>query len=307
MSLCLVTGGAGFLGCALSPMLSERFDHVIALDCLHPQVHSQSKRPPSLHANVELLRADVRDQAIWDKLLAKVQPDTVIHLAAETGTGQSLTEGTRHSSVNVTGTTQMLDAFSRHGCRPNTIILASSRAVYGEGAWKSRADGCIFYPGLRSKDQLERGEWDFPNSDPLPMGTDREPRPTSIYGATKLAQEHIIDCWCSAFGVNAAILRLQNVYGPGQSLTNSYTGIVSLFGRQALAGQRIEVYEDGQISRDFVYIDDVANAFISTIDKAFGSVSSKDYILDIGSGVPTTVELLAAMIAGTSQRRRLQS
>jgi dTDP-L-rhamnose 4-epimerase len=226
-----------------------------------------------------------------------VHPHTVIHLAAETGTGQSLTEGTRHSSVNVMGTTQMLDAFCRHGRLPNTLILASSRAVYGEGAWKSRADGQIFYPVLRSKAQLESEQWDFPNADPLPMSADIEPRPTSIYGATKLAQEHIVSCWCSAFDVSAAILRLQNVYGPGQSLTNSYTGIVSLFGRQAMAGQRIEIYEDGRICRDFVYIDDVVNAFIAVLDKGFGSVSTRDYILDIGSGTPTTLEAIARMIA----------
>lgn len=161
MSLCLVTGGAGFIGCALSPFLSERFDRVVALDCLHPQVHLHSRRPSALHKKVELIKADVRDRTVWDELLTKVRPTTLVHLAAETGTGQSLTEATRHSSTNVTGTTQMLDAFCRHDCRPSTIILASSRAVYGEGAWETRSDGNLFYPGLRAKDQLEKEAMGF--------------------------------------------------------------------------------------------------------------------------------------------------
>lgn len=292
---CLITGGAGFIGCAISSALAQQFDHVVALDNLHPQIHPTQERPAALDPAVELVVGDVTDPLVWDNLLHDLKPDLVIHLAAETGTGQSLTEGTRHANVNVTGTTQMLDAFVRHQKIPQRIVLTSSRAVYGEGAWVD-AGGSISYPGQRSKAQLEAGIWDFPGLRCLPFeGSRTEPRPTSIYGATKLAQEMILNAWALSFGVEIGLLRLQNVYGPGQSLSNPYTGIVSLFSRMAKAGKSIPLYEDGEIVRDFVFIDDVARAIVSiaTIQPLPPSGA-----YDIGSGEATTIRELARLIAG---------
>jgi dTDP-L-rhamnose 4-epimerase len=120
-----------------------------------------------------------------------------------------------------------------------------------------------------------------------------EPHPTSIYGATKLAQEHILRAWALSFGVETVILRLQNVYGPGQSLANSYTGVVSLFVQLARAHKSIPVFEDGQIIRDFVFIEDVAAAICRVVDS--GAPSSGPY--DIGSGCATTIQQLATLIA----------
>ena len=111
---CLVTGGAGFIGTAMSADLADRFDRVVAIDNLHPQIHPTRDRPADLADGVELVVADVTDTAAWDALLADVTPDVVVHLAAETGTGQSLAESTRHAMTNVVGTTQMLDALLRH-------------------------------------------------------------------------------------------------------------------------------------------------------------------------------------------------
>ena len=290
---CLVTGGAGFIGCAISSILCEAFDRVVVLDNMHPQIHPSNNRPDALHSAAELIRGDVSARGCWDDLLSGFRPQTVIHLAAETGTGQSLTEATRHASVNVVGTTQMLDAFSRHDCLPRRIVLASSRAVYGEGEWRD-ADGAVKYPGQRSLQQLSSGIWDFPGLTPLPFEATRtQTRPTSIYGATKLTQELILRAWALSFGVEASVLRLQNVYGPGQSLSNPYTGIVSLFARMARAGQAIPLYEDGEIVRDFVYIDDVARAVCRM---AIGSVPPAE-AYDVGSGVPTTIRQLAVAIA----------
>jgi dTDP-L-rhamnose 4-epimerase len=290
---CLVTGGAGFIGCAMSSTLVERFDHVVALDNLHPQVHSQPIRPTALHERVEFVHADVTHTEAWDALLAGFRPTTIVHLAAETGTGQSLIEGSRHASVNVVGTTRMLDALAQREIVPKRIVLASSRAVYGEGAWLDAA-GTISYPGQRSKAQLERHQWDFPGSTCLPFEAGKtEPRPTSIYGATKLTQEHIISAWSLSFGVTPIILRLQNVYGPGQSLTNPYTGIVTLFAGLAREGKSIPVYEDGAIVRDFVFIEDVADAICRAAMKE--SVSAVPY--DIGTGRATTILELARFIA----------
>jgi dTDP-L-rhamnose 4-epimerase len=149
----VVTGGAGFIGCGLSRALAARADRWIVLDSLHPQIHASARRPDELHDAAELIVGDVTDPGVWDALLARVTPDIVVHLAAETGTAQSLNEASRHARTNVVGTTEMLDAFGRAGVLPGHLLLSSSRAVYGEGAWKSTS-GEVFYPGQRSHRQL---------------------------------------------------------------------------------------------------------------------------------------------------------
>ena len=231
---CIVTGGAGFIGCAISGGLVDRFARVIAVDCLHPQIHPSRQRPAALHPQVELVTADISEAKTWDDLLAHVTPTVVVHLAAETGTGQSLTEASRHAHVNVTGTTQLLDGLARAQVVPTQILLTSSRAVYGEGPWEPREGGPPRYPGQRTREQLAAGSWDFEGMTPVAAeAAITQPSPVSVYGATKLAQEHILAAWATAFGAATKVVRLQNVYGPGQSLSNSYTGIVSLFCRLA--------------------------------------------------------------------------
>lgn len=293
----IITGGAGFIGCSLSQVLGSTAGKIVAVDNMHPQVHRTPDRPSRLHQDVELIQADVRDAEAWDSILRQYEPRTVVHLAAETGTAQSLTESTRHASVNVVGTTQMLDAFVRVGKLPQHVILASSRAVYGEGAWCS-SNGEDFYPPPRSHDRLERRAWDFDlNGAParaLPHRAKHTfPNPSSIYGATKLAQEHIISAWAAAMNVSATILRFQNVYGPGQSPFNSYTGIINIFHRVAYKGGAIDVYEDGLIGRDFVFIDDVVRA----IAAAKANPPSGFRLLDVGTGTATTILEAANHIA----------
>ncbi|MDH6181705.1 dTDP-L-rhamnose 4-epimerase [Microbacteriaceae bacterium SG_E_30_P1] len=290
----LVTGGAGFIGCALADRLVSSADRWIAFDSLHSQVHPGSERPAALHESAELVVADVTDPGAWDALLADTRPDTIIHLAAETGTAQSLDEASRHSRVNVVGTTELTDALGRSGHLPSHVVLASSRAVYGEGTWQ-RADGTVFQPGMRSHAQLEAGQWDFPDAVAVPESSlTTPPAPTSVYGATKLAQENLLTAWGGARGVPVSILRLQNVYGPGQSLINSYTGIVSLFSQWAREGKQIPLYEDGKIIRDFVFIDDVAWAIAATL--AAGPDDARP-VLDVGTGVATTIHDMASAIA----------
>lgn len=293
MKTCLVTGGAGFIGCAISSALAEHFDRIVVVDNLHPQVHATQSRPASLHAKAELVVADVSLAQTWDDLLPGVHAHTIIHLAAETGTGQSLTEGSRHAIVNVVGSTQMLDALKRHERMPQRIVLTSSRAVYGEGAWRG-SDGALTYPGQRTLAQLEAGQWDFPGLVAQPFEATRtNPDPTSIYGATKLTQELVLRAWAQSFKVELGLLRLQNVYGPGQSLSNPYTGIVSLFSQLAKQGKTIPLYEDGDIVRDFVFIEDVADAVVR--------IATMEHIpsvtpYDVGSGTPTTIRQLAEII-----------
>jgi dTDP-L-rhamnose 4-epimerase len=292
----LITGGAGFIGSALARRLVEAGYDVAVMDILHPQVHAEGAAI-DLPSSVRLFTGDVTHAPDCDAVLRLFKPTQIVHLAAETGTAQSLSEATRHGSVNVVGTTQLLDALSRCGHVPHQLVLASSRAVYGEGAWRSGND--IFYPPPRSHAQLVAGSWDpqGPTGElavPLPSSAvTTEPRPTNIYAATKLAQEHILAAWTAAHDTKLSVLRLQNVYGPGQSLTNSYTGIVALFARLSTEKHALEVYEDGRIVRDFVYIDDVVEGLFAAIENP----AAPSGCVDIGSGVPTTIHELAQQLA----------
>lgn len=284
----LVTGGAGFVGTALAQRFAGSARSWVVLDSLLPQVHGD--RPLTLPDSVEVIVADVRDRQALDRVVAGVQPEIVVHLAAETGTGQSLDEPSRHTDVNVTGTARLLEALSSEGL-PRQVVLTSSRAVYGEGAWRA-ADGTVHYPGARTAAMLASGQWDFPGMSSLPSRADSTaPNPCNIYGATKLAQEHLVGSWGAARGVSCSVLRLQNVYGPGQSPINPYTGITTIFLGKAGSGEALPVYEDGRIIRDFVFIDDVV--------QAIGAVAAKgaDALVDVGSGIPTSIAEMAQVVA----------
>lgn len=292
----LITGGAGFIGSLLSSRLAEAGYDVAVMDVLLPQVHGEwptLKLAPS----VRLFTGDVTHAPDWDAVLRLFRPSQIVHLAAETGTAQSLSQATRHGSVNVVGTTQLLDALSRSGLVPDQLVLASSRAVYGEGAWQSGTQ--IFYPRPRSHAQLLAGVWDpvGPTGEPaVPLPNCAgvtEPRPTNIYGATKLAQENLLAAWSAAHDTKLSVLRLQNAYGPGQSLTNPYTGVVPFFARLSREKLPSEVYEDGRIVRDLVYIDDVVDALFAAVQEP----AAESRCLDIGSGNGITIHELASKIA----------
>lgn len=293
----LITGGAGFIGCALAHRLVSAGYEVAVMDVLHPQIHASPGRPSGLPKSVQLLTGDVTHAPDWDAVLRLVKPTQVVHLAAETGTGQSLYEATRHASVNVVGTAQLLDALTRTQLVPDQLVLASSRAVYGEGAWRCREN--VFYPGPRAHAQLVAGLWDPVGPDgsvaePLPSSSGRtEAHPTNIYAATKLAQENMLLAWTTAHGNALSVLRLQNVYGPGQSLNNPYTGIVTLFAQLARSRRPLPVYEDGRIVRDFVFIDDVVESLAAAVERP----APYPRLLDIGSGVATTIHDLARQVA----------
>jgi dTDP-L-rhamnose 4-epimerase len=297
----LISGGAGFIGTRLARRLVGDYK-VVLLDNLHPQVHVNNAWPIDSPAEAEQRLGDVTESAAWDAAIAEHKPDVIVHLAAETGTGQSLTESTRHASVNVTGTARMLDALSNSGHRPDSIVLASSRAVYGEGQFKT-ALGELYYAAPRGEQQLSASKWE-------PIGPDGEegvavahnaslvePRPTNVYAATKLAQEHLLSSWCASMNVPLRILRLQNVYGAGQALENSYTGVLTYFARQAIAGEAINVYEGGGIVRDFVHVDDVVSALTAALALPAGTAFG---LVDIGSGSAGTLLDYASMLAETA-------
>ncbi len=301
MSSVLITGGAGFIGTRLGTALLADGHRVDVLDSLHPQVHPDGEWPADLPAAARRHRVDVTDPDGLDAVLRVARPDAVVHLAAETGTGQSLTEASRHGMVNVVGTTSLLDAMTRTGHVAQHLLLASSRAVYGEGRWRE-AGGRLFDAPVRGAAQLAAGRWDpvGPSGpgvrvtpEPQVAGT-VEPRPASVYAATKLAQEHLLHAWSSAMGVRLSVLRLQNVYGAGQSLANPYTGVLTVFAQQATRGRALDLYEDGGILRDFVHVSDVVSAF----RRALQRTTPGPLLVDIGSGEPTTLLDVATLMAG---------
>jgi dTDP-L-rhamnose 4-epimerase len=293
----LITGGAGFIGLRVAKALLKQGSQVRILDNFSPQIHATDKLPEDLAPHVELIKTDVRDRDAMAKALQDIEG--IVHLAAETGTGQSMYEIDRYFSVNVQGTATMLDLLQNMDCAPGlrNILVASSRAVYGEGAYQCGNHGRV-YPEQRRRDLLAKGVFD-----PLcPVcgatvrlaATDESApfQPMSMYGLTKQVQEQAVLLFARTRGINGFGMRYQNVYGPGQSLKNPYTGILAVFSNLARQDQGIEIYEDGLESRDFVYIDDVVEATIRSIKHNSPFVGA----LNVGSGVPTTVMTVAEEI-----------
>ena len=300
----LITGGAGFIGTGLTAaLLEDTAEDIVVLDNLHPQVHGEHPIVPAAlnGPRIRFVRADVTDAAAWDELLADVSPRIVVHLAAETGTGQSLLQASRHTDVNVNGTGVMLDALARADQIPQRIILTSSRAVYGEGRWRDLTTGEYFYPAPRGAVQLAAGFWDAlaPSGGGVEFTAHQadqvEPRPSNVYAATKLAQEHILTSWCAALTVDLTVLRLQNVYGAGQAVGNPYTGVLTYFARELNSARPILVFEGGGIARDFVHVSDVVRAIEAAIATPVGDARHQTF--DIGAGTSGTLAHFAGILA----------
>ena len=294
----LISGGAGFIGTRLARALLAAGHQVTVLDNFSPQIHGgKTTLPSDLASSVRLLRGDVRDAAVWAAALPGHQ--AVIHLAAETGTGQSMYEVAQYEQVNLAGTALLYDLLSKNrGYSVERIIVASSRAIYGEGAYHCQSHGLV-YPLPRSSADKKKGLFDplcpsceghcfsapTPESAPL--------QPSSFYGITKQAQEQIVLLFGQVLSIPSFALRYQNVYGPGQSLKNPYTGILAIFSNLARLGADINVFEDGLESRDFVYVDDVTRATVACLDAPYtGSV-----VLNVGSAERTSVQDVAEAIS----------
>ena len=255
-----ITGGLGFIGTALARSLLAEGHEVVIVDHLSPQIHGAIPRltaPEGAH----VVRLDVRQVAEYSEIFEDCA--TVYHLAAETGTAQSMYKIADYVSVNELGTASLLEAISRCSRRPGRVVLSSSRSVYGEGAYEAvDAPGKLVQPASRSREQLLAGKWEPLDAAGRPLRVVATPEslpfaPGSIYAATKASQELLLNTAASALGFQATVLRLQNVYGEGQSLQNPYTGIISIFFNRARQGLEIPIYEDGKESRDFVHVSDV--------------------------------------------------
>ena len=293
----LVTGGAGFIGSKLTRALAAYGHRLWVLDNLLPQVHGENAEFSKIDGDVAFCRGDVADSDTMRRIVAEARPQLVYHLAADTGTGQSFTEVSRCCRTNVMGTATLIDVLRAQAPELRRMVIASSRAVYGEGAYEGASGRIVVPPPRRESDMREGRFVPFHPEErglrPVPTGEGVPCEPCSVYGSTKLAQEQIARQIALAAPWDVCVLRLQNVYGPGQSLHNPYTGVLSLFVRLLLAGRSIEVFEDGEITRDFVFVSDVVEALML----AGWAAPTDGRAINIGTGTGTTI-LEAALQLG---------
>jgi dTDP-L-rhamnose 4-epimerase len=288
----LITGGAGFIGSNLSNALIKKGYAVTVLDNLSKQIHGeipeQSELYKSIKGKVRFIQGSVTEKEDW--AIALEHQDIVIHLAAETGTGQSMYEIERYTNVNILGTSIFWDILVNQKHCIKKVIVASSRAIYGEGAYRCANHGTV-YPLARLDSEMADGDFNVKcpechqNVEIVMTSEDSKKHPTSVYGFTKQAQEEMSLVVGRSIGIPVVAFRYQNVYGPGQSLNNPYTGILSIFSKRIKSGSDIQIFEDGAESRDFVFISDVVDATILGLEKPKADFE----VFNVGSGVSTDV------------------
>lgn len=292
----LITGGAGFIGSNLALKLIDMGCEVTVLDNLSPQIHGPEPENSALFLSikdkVKFLNGSVENYDDW--VAALEGNEVVVHLAAETGTGQSMYQIKKYTDVNVGGTAIFLDFLANEKHSVRKMIIASSRSIYGEGKYSCASHG-IVYPVARESDAMKNGDFNVKcpicsgNVDLLATDEDSKIHPSSIYGVTKQVQEQMFMITGKSLNIPTVALRFQNVYGAGQSLSNPYTGILSIFSTRIKNGNDINIFEDGLESRDFIYIDDVVESIVLSIFN-----DNADYnVFNVGSGVCTDVMTVA--------------
>jgi dTDP-L-rhamnose 4-epimerase len=293
----LVTGGAGFIGSHLADRLLTAGHAVRALDNLDLQVHATSEHPDYLDPSVELVAGDIRDRSAVRSALDGIE--AVVHLAAAVGVGQSMYEIERYTSINALGTAVLLEEVLERRNSIRKLLVASSMSIYGEGQYRDPGTGeGGIAPGLRSASQLEARQWELlgENGQPLesePTAESKPLHPSSIYAVGKRDQEEMVLSVGAAYGIPAVALRFFNVYGERQALSNPYTGVAAIFASRLLNERAPLVFEDGNQTRDFIDVRDVAGCceLALTSDHAAGRV------INVGTGVPTSVLQIAGAIA----------
>lgn len=298
----LITGGAGFIGTEIVNQLYEKGGYEITvLDSMTEQIHGKNWQESYLYKKIEgkckFILGSVTELDTVQTALA--DNEVIIHLAAETGTGQSMYQINQYNETNIMGTSNLLQAISTLGksSKVKKIILSSSRAVYGEGKYECPSCGVV-YPDCREKNKLLAGDFNFycpkcgKKMTLLSTTEDSEIKPASLYAFTKFAQEKMLQTMCPAMGIDFTIFRFQNVYGVGQSLKNPYTGILSVFSSLMLEDKDVNIFEDGLESRDFINVKDIAAGVISSIKNE----NSNGEIINLGSGVNTSVIEIAEIL-----------
>ncbi|MFO6446111.1 NAD-dependent epimerase/dehydratase family protein [Erythrobacter sp. NE805] len=299
----LITGGAGFIGRHLSRELLERGYAVRVLDALIEQVHPDGEPPADLEGDVELIRGDVRDGDAVAMALKGM--DHVVHLAAEVGVGQSMYEVERYTSTNDTGTAVLMERLIDHPVR--RIVTASSMSIYGEGLYCD-AEGALVEDAARGALRDGQGSWDPVDGQgrPLtPVATPEWKRPNlaSVYALNKYVQERMTHIMAAPYGIESTCLRLFNVYGPGQALSNPYTGVLAIFAARLMNGQAPMIFEDGEQRRDFVHVSDVARAFAEALEHP----AAPGGTFNIGSGDDRSVKEVAEALARAMGKNAIEA
>lgn len=291
MKKILITGGAGFIGSHLINRLQRDDIEITVMDNLNEQIHGKesfSRTINQLKDKCNFVQGDIRDQDLLFGLLKK--NDIIVHLAAETGTAQSMYEVSRYVDVNCQGTALICDFLVNKVHDIKKVVFSSSRAVYGEGDYSCAEHG-TFFQGTRNENNLNKGIFEHlcpicsKHMQPIGSLESMKINPISVYGLTKYFQENLLQNVCESLKISYTGLRFQNVYGPGQSLINPYTGIISIFTNLLRQDKTINIFEDGKESRDFVYVDDVIDA----IQLAIVNESAQYEIYNVGSGRKTSV------------------
>ncbi len=291
----LVTGGAGFIGSHLVDSLIAKGYHVRILDNLYRQIHPTGRLPSYINKKADFIKGDVTNRKDWEHALSDI--DAVFHFAAAVGVGQSMYEIDHYIRVNSLGSAIFLDllANSRHTVKK--IIVAASMSSYGEGSYKCLNCGLV-RPPLRSFVRLQKKDFNVycPNCGkillPLPTAESVNQNSNSIYAITKKNQEEMVLNIGHAYNIPAVSLRFFNVYGPRQSLSNPYNGVVAIFISRIKNGKSPIINEDGHQTRDFIHVRDVVEANITSLEDDRANYQ----IFNIGSGSPVTIKDVAKIV-----------
>lgn len=290
----LVTGGAGFIGTHLVERLVASGDDVVVLDSLEQQVHDSVPYAPL--EGVRFLRGSVGGGAVVDEALEGV--DCVVHLAAAVGVGQSMYEIARYVEANTMATALFLERLVRRDDRPRRLVVASSMSIYGEGAYACEDHGPQA-PAPRPDAQLAARRWELlcPSCGaelrPVPTPESKPLVPTSVYAVTKRDHEELCLVAGAAYGIATVALRFFNVYGPGQALSNPYTGVAAIFSSRLLNGRPPVIFEDGRQSRDLIHSSDIVDAILLALE----SEAAVGQAINVGTGRPVTVAEVARLLA----------
>ncbi len=290
----LVTGGAGFIGSHLVARLTKRGDEVLVLDSLEEQVHRG--RPPSTPAGATTVRGNVGDVDVVDRALDGI--DRIVHLAAAVGVGQSMYEIDNYVRLNTMATATFLERVINRAKRPTRLVVASSMSIYGEGLYTCDEHG-PFAPGPRPQPQLAAGRWELQcptcrrEARPKPTPEQKPVIPTSVYAITKRDQEELALVLGAAYDIPTVALRFFNVYGPGQALSNPYTGVAAIFASRLLNGRAPIIFEDGAQSRDFIHVSDIVEGIVLALE----SDTAVGHAVNLGTGKRSTIDDVARALA----------
>jgi dTDP-L-rhamnose 4-epimerase len=288
----LVTGGAGLIGSHVTDLLRREGWKVRVLDNLEPNTHKRGK-PAWINQDAEFIAGDLRDRDTITAALDNI--DIVFHQAAY---GGYMPEIAKYVHVNSLGTAQMLEIVREKTLPIKKIVVASSQAVYSEGAGECPEHGLVF-PPVRPVEQLRKGDWhvhcpicgaitkSIPTPENAPVGGE------TVYGLTKVDQERLVLLWGKQIGIPTVALRYSCTYGPRQSIFNPYTGVIAIFCTRLLNNLPPVLYEDGEQTRDFSFVEDIAQANLLAVetDKLDGLPAN------VGSGSGVSIREIAETIS----------